>query len=586
MIVDMTLLMVIAGLCSLVFAKIKMPPILGYLTAGIILGPTMFPQLWVEQTTVMVLSNIGIVLLMFWIGLEQSAAKLKRIGSRLILIVTLEMTMMVIIGYLVGTALGFDTVKSIFLGAILSGTSTAVVVSVLHGRKVIDGEQASIIIGITVFEDVGQVIILTLAAPLLAGDAPALGSTINMIIGLAIFFGLTIMLGMAVIPRVMDHLGKRYPSEILFVIAVGMCFTLALISSSLGLSIAIGAFLMGLIISLSLYSDDIMSKVVPVKELFMAVFFISIGLQIDPRMIFDNIWLVLIIAFVFMAAKTVSVGLTTYLFGHSARDSVIVATGLLAMGEFAFIISKVALDAGVLTPQLYSSVIGAALLTMVALPLISKTGDRPFRLLVRLVPKRVRPALARIDAVKSAASIRSSATAKDRKKLSRELTFIFLDYLVIVLILLMFNLLSQIDQAAGSVADFLGVLPEAVILFFMILAITPAVVHIYVHLKRISSSLTDMALKNANYAEGSRNHIYHVFIDIGRIAMFTLIVLLISPFVPPTLRDSPWMFMAVVVIAVVVAYLARDALHNTYDRFFGMVTGSSHSETLKEQKKE
>ncbi len=109
--------------------------------------------------------------------------------------------------------------------------------------------------------------------------------------------------------------------------------------------------------------------------------------------------------------------------------------------------------------------------------------------------------------------------------------------------------------------------------------------HIYAHLKRISSSLTDIALRNANFVEGSRNNIYHVFIDIGRIAMFALIVLLIFPFVPSTLRDSPWMFMVVVVIAAIVAYLARNALHNAYDRFYGVVTGVNHSETLKDEKK-
>jgi CPA2 family monovalent cation:H+ antiporter-2 len=171
-IMDMTLLMVISGVCSIVFVRIKMPPILGYLAAGIILGPTMFPQLWVEQTTVMVLSNIGIVLLMFWIGMEQSASKLRRVGSRLILIVSLEMTLMVVVGYLAGMLMGLGTTASIFLGAIISGTSTAVVVGVLHGVQGITGEQATAIISITVCEDVGQVIILSLAAPLLAGDSP------------------------------------------------------------------------------------------------------------------------------------------------------------------------------------------------------------------------------------------------------------------------------------------------------------------------------------------------------------------------------------------------------------------------------
>ena len=117
-IIDMTLLLLISGICILIFAKIRMPPILGYLTAGIILGPTMLPELSVDETTVIVLANIGIVFLMFWIGLEQSMAKLKRTGSAIVIVVLIQMTMMVVIGYLVGLALGMPNTQAIFLGAI------------------------------------------------------------------------------------------------------------------------------------------------------------------------------------------------------------------------------------------------------------------------------------------------------------------------------------------------------------------------------------------------------------------------------------------------------------------------------------
>ena len=571
---DMTLLMVISGLCSLLFARIKMPPILGYLTAGIILGPTMFPDLWVEQTTVMVLSNIGIVMLMFWIGLEQSASKLKRVGSRLIMIVTLEMTLVVIIGYLGGMALGLGSTASIFLGAIISGTSTAVVVGVLQSVKTIDGEQATAIMSITVFEDVGQVIILSLAAPLLAGDSPALGSTINMVIGLIVFFGLSIMIGLALIPRIMDRIGDRYPSEMVFIVAVGMVFAMALLSSSVGLSIAIGPFLMGLIVSMSLYSERIKAKVIPVKELFMAVFFISIGLQMDPRMIIDNLPLVVSIAALFIFGKMFVLIISTYIFGYKAKDSFVIAISLLAMGEFAFIISKIALDAGLLSQELYSSVIGAALITMVTLPLTSKFQGPIYSALVRITPGKLRSAFGRIDSVKEAATSRNVMMSDDRRKLSGHLTRIFIDYLYIVLILLVFNLVSEVNAVIADAAGDLGVLPGAALLFIMLLAISPALVSVYRNLKKVSSTLTDMAIRSHRIAEGDRKNVYRVFIDLSEIVMFLLVLALVVPFVPAGLFPAPLVFLLIAIVVGVVTVLARDALKNSYVRILGMVTGN------------
>jgi len=581
-VLDMTLLMVISGLCSILFARIRMPPILGYLAAGIILGPTMFPQLWVEQTTVMVLSNIGIVMLMFWIGLEQSASKLKRVGSRLILIVTLEMTLVVIIGYLGGMAMGLGSTASIFLGAIISGTSTAVVVGVLQASKTIDGERATVIMSITVFEDVGQVIILSMAAPLLAGDSPALGSTINMVIGLVIFFGLSIMIGLAFIPRIMDRIGDRYPSEMVFIVAVGMAFTMALLSSSVGLSIAIGPFLMGLIVSMSLYSERIKAKVIPVKELFMAVFFISIGLQIDPRMILDNLALVVAIAALFIFGKFVAVGIATYMFGYQAKDSFVISISLLAMGEFAFIISKIALDAGLLTQDLYSSVIGAALITMITLPLSSKFQGQILSGLVRATPAKIRSALSRMDSVKEAATAKNVMMSEDRRNLAGHLTRIFVDYLYIVLILLVFNLVSGVSAAIEEAAGFLGVLPGAALLFITLLAISPAVVSIYLHLKKLSATLADMAMRSNRIAEGSWRNVYRMFIDLNEIVMFVSVLALIIPFVPSGLVSTPLLFLAIVVAVAVVAILAWDALRNSYVRFLGIVTGNDRVDDPKE----
>ncbi|HNU35046.1 MAG TPA: cation:proton antiporter, partial [Methanomassiliicoccales archaeon] len=372
-----------------------------------------------------------------------------------------------------------------------------------------------------------------------------------------------------------------YPSEIVFIVAVGMAFTMALISSSIGLSIAIGPFLIGLIVSVSLYNERIKAKVVPVKELFMAVFFISIGLQIDPRLIVDNILLVLAIAGVFILGKTVAVALSTYLFGFKARDGFVIATSLIAMGEFAFIIAKIALDAGLLTQDIYSSVIGAALITMVVLPLFAKVQKRTFDGVVHLLPRRALAALARIDTVKQAASS-NNLLGRDRNVLSGLLARIFVDYLLIILILLIFNLVSGVENAVIGLAGDLGLVPDAVLLFFMLLAISPAVASIFLYVRKISKVLTDRAMLTGRIAEGDRRNVYRMIIDMNEIAMFILVLVLIIPFVPPVLIGSPWVVLAVVAMAGLAAILLWDALRNSYVHFVNAVTGGNRMEQEKD----
>jgi len=573
LVLDMTLLLVISGVCSLIFVRIKMPPILGYLAAGIILGPTMLHDLSVDQLTVVVLSNIGIVMLMFWIGLEQNAAKLRSTGSKLILIVSLEMTLVLVICYLAGMLMGFSSVQAIFLGAIMSGTSTAVVVSVLKSRGTIRREQASTIIGITVFEDVGQVIILTLAASLLAGDAPALGSVVNMVIGITLFFGVTIALGMAFIPRILDRIGRKYPSEVLFLISAGLCFTLAFISSTLGLSIAIGAFLMGLMISRSVHSDELLAKIVPMKELFMAVFFISIGMLVDLRMIWENLWLVAAIAATFMLAKSAAVGISTYILGHPARDSFLIATSLLAMGEFAFIIVKIAFDAGVFSQHIYSVVIGAALVTMVAMPVLAKVQVRLYCGLSRMVPAGIRSAVGRMDGIKSASLTNLSLSSPGGRKVRRDIIFIFLDFLIIISALLLYRFLASLDATVGFIADTLGSLPEILVFSLLLLVVIMASANIYSHLGKVSRTLTDQVMKSKNLGENARSYLYRIFTGIWSMTLMTVIVILVIPFVPGYLLGHPAVLLAFVMVIFSILLVGWKRFKGGYVNFHSIIAG-------------
>lgn len=531
LLLDITFLMAVAGLCSIILVRLRMPSIIGYLVAGIVLGPTMLPELSVNSSTVFMLSNLGIVLLMFYIGMELNLRELRRIGSFTIIVVTIEMAMMVLIGYLVGMALGLGPVTSIFLGAIISGTSTAVVVGVLHSLKVTGTQVAKAAIGITVLEDIGQVIILTLAAPLLVGQSPTLNSTALMVLLISAFIAVSIIVGITVVPRMLDWIGKRYSGETLLIVSIALCFTMALISSTIGLSIAIGAFLMGLMVSQSSFVTIIKSKVEPLKELFMAVFFISIGIQIDPLLVVRGLPLAAIIALTFILAKVLSVSIASYINNMKMRSSFQVATSLAVMGEFAFIIAKVALDAGQVGPEFYSSILGAALITMLCLPLLSKNSARIFDGLVNHMPLAWSSLFTRISMFKKDVSARFDALQETRRKARAELLLISIDLVIIISMMLVLQLL--VNEASGVLGIGDGdLLPTLLLFMASLVLITPAVFNTLLGIRRMADALTGGGPSEKDGGGFGGTPRYRIVRNVGNAFLAGMLILLYAPFLP------------------------------------------------------
>ncbi len=583
-VIDMAVLLLIAGVFAVVFAKIRMPPILGYITAGIIIGPSMFPEVWVEGSTVSLLSSLGIVLLLFYIGLETDVTKLQATGSKILIIVLIQMPIMVAVGYLLGIVMGMDFVQSIFLGAIISGTSTAVVVGVLKTARHIDADMAKLIITITIFEDVGQVLILTMAAPLLAGDTPALGSTVNMVIGLILFIGMAMVFGMTLVPRLINWIGKRYSPEIVLIVAVGLCFAMAAISASIGLDVAIGAFLMGMMIALSKFGHKLMQKVEPVKELFMAVFFISIGMQVSPALIVDNIGLAAIMAVVFIVAKIVTISLGSYLVNMTARDSLLVATSLLAMGEFAFIIAKAALDAGVVTGGFYAAVIGAALITMFVAPVITKFQPKMFDTILRILPDRLLCSLRAIDDVHASASNGLAEDSPARAGIKNAISLIFVDIIVLITVMLLFNHAEGYTETFEDFASGLNLLGDELLLILLIIIMAPIIYNMLINVRKIARHLTVLAVESPRTTVTNPKAVYKIFVNLAYVAMIMIAVALVITLMPNLIMVSPLGVLVSVFAGLIILMLTWDTVSRAYVRFCAMVTGGLDNGEEREKK--
>ncbi|MBI0583297.1 MAG: cation:proton antiporter [Methanomassiliicoccus sp.] len=561
LLLDITFLTAIAGICSIILVRLKFPAIIGYLVAGILLGPTMFPDLWVDSNTVFMLSSMGIVLLMFYIGMELNLRELRRIGSFTISVVTINMTAMVAVGYIVGTmVMGLDPVTAIFLGAIISGTSTAVVVGVMQSQGIISTKNAKVAIGVTVLEDIGQVIILTLAAPLLVGESPTLGSTINMILVILVFIALSIVLGATLIPKLLNWVARRYSGETLLIVSVALCFAMALASSSIGLSIAIGAFLMGVIVSQSGFVPVIKSKVEPMKELFMAVFFISIGMQINPQLVLAGLPLALIIAVTFTLTKISSVSIASYVNGLDMRSSFQIGVSLVAMGEFAFIIAKVALDAGLIDQDFYSSVFGAAIITMVLLPVLSRNSGKIYSGLLWMVPRGLLATFTRVDAFKKDVGKKFETSAETRKAAKGELMLISIDLVVIISIMLLINLLSGMSDGMRNLAEGFHVLPVLLLFLAGLILITPAVFNTMKGVRRMAVILTQGGHGNKHA------RMFKLVKNVGDVSLGVMLILLFAPFVAMLGSSMYTTLLFLIMTWLVILFLVWSTYKRLYDR--------------------
>lgn len=439
LLLNMTLILSLAAVCTVIFKKLKMPTIIGYLAAGIILAGYWASQSEDTQLIVTILADLGLVFLMFCIGLELNIKKLRKSGMFALMVVMIQVPIMIFGGYIFGMMMGWDSLQCIFFGAIISGSSTAVVTAVLAESDKLSREDAETIILITVIEDVAQVLILSMTSPLLVGSSMSLGSAMWMLLVIAVFMAGSMVLGLIFIPKILDWIGEKMPEEVLLVSALAMCFALALLSVFVGMSMAIGAFLMGVIVSQSHTAKSIERDVVPMKDIFMAMFFISIGLKIFPGSIIQNIGLIVLFVIIYGFLKTLSVFIAFFIGNKSMRLGFISSVSLVAMGEFAFIISKEAYDAGVITQDIYTSVIGAALLSMVLLPIFSRYSDTICDKTEEYSPSFLYNIFRRAEKFRSdqyaKMALSSKATAA---KFKRNLTFAYLEIMILAILLLVF----------------------------------------------------------------------------------------------------------------------------------------------------
>lgn len=374
-ITDLAVVSIIASAVAFLFYKLKQPLIIGYLIAGVIIGPYTFDL--IKQTEYLsVFAEIGVVLLLFTIGLEFPINKLRSIGKVVIGVSAIEISLMVMVSWIVGVLLGWGMYDTLFLGAALASSSTTIIAKVLGDYGKIQEMSSTIMLGILVVEDVVVVIILAMLQNITVAGTVSAASGLWLVGKLAIFLGGSLLVGGMFIPKAIDRFAKAENKEFLPILLLGLCFVFAILATQIGFSAAIGAFVIGVIVARSYHREEINKQIGPFKIVFGAIFFVSMGALMDVTQI-GNYWIpAAIITAAVVVTKLLSCGLGTRMFGYTEKTSLRVGLGMAQIGEFAFIVGKAGQDLGVTSGFLLPVLGVATVITAFVTPYLIKFSFR------------------------------------------------------------------------------------------------------------------------------------------------------------------------------------------------------------------
>ncbi len=384
---DLAVIMLIAGIITVVCHFFKQPVVLGYILAGIIIGPYTPPfSLIHNQEIINTLAELGIIFLMCSLGLDFDMRKLKRVGQVAFFSVTIEIILMLAIGYMVGKLFHWSTTNSLFLGAMISISSTTIVIKAVDDLGIKKQHFVQIIFGMLIVEDIFAILILALLSSAgLVGNLN-IHHIFNAIFKLIIFLVLSLFLGTLLIPRIISSLAKFGSEELLLISVLGCCFGFCLLVVKLGYSVALGAFMMGTIIAESREHAVIERLVQPLKHMFSAIFFVSVGLLFNPQSILQYGFLIAMITMVVIVGKCFTGTLGTYLSGKDLKTSLKVAAGLTQIGEFSLIIIALGLSLNLVDPFLYPIAVAVTCVTTIITPILLKHSEGLSTFLVRKIP--------------------------------------------------------------------------------------------------------------------------------------------------------------------------------------------------------
>ena len=386
---DLALILICAGIMTLVFKKLKQPLVLGYVVAGFLASPHMpFTPSVMEQASVKVWADIGVIFLLFALGLEFSFKKIVKVGGPAVIAACTVIFCMIMLGIGVGSAFGWSQMDSLFLGGMIAMSSTTIIYKAFDDLGLRKKQFTSLVLSILILEDILAIVLMVMLSTMAVRHNFEGTQMLESVAKLLFFLILWFVVGIYVIPLVLRKCRKLMSDETLLIVALALCFGMVVLAAKTGFSAAFGAFIMGSILAETIDAERIERLVMPVKDLFGAVFFTSVGMLVDPHMFIEYLGPILIITLVVMVGKVILSTFGFLLSGNRLETSILCGFSLAQVGEFAFIIAASGISIGVLGPYVYPTIVAVSVLTTFTTPLMIKSAKPFYNLLYRNLPQR------------------------------------------------------------------------------------------------------------------------------------------------------------------------------------------------------
>ena len=384
---DLAIMLLTAGVVAVGFKRLKLPLVLGYILAGFLVGPYM-PWFFTvaDKASIETWSEIGIIVLMFSLGLEFNLHKLASVGTTAVVTALTEVLGMLAVGYLVGQALGWGMMDSIFLGGMLSMSSTTIIIKAFDELGVRQEGFAQLVFGTLVIEDIAGIFMMIILSTVSVSKNISGGALALQLGMLVLYLALWLILGIYILPTLLRKASRFMNDETLLLASLGICFGMVLLADALGFSSALGAFLAGSLLAGTVHAERVEHLTSGVKDLFGSIFFLSVGMLIDPAMIVKYLVPILILTVVTIVGKLIISSLGVLLSGQSLSKAIRCGCSLAQIGEFAFIIASLGMGLGVIADYIYPIIVSVSVITTLTTPFFIKNSEKIYRLVRHVLP--------------------------------------------------------------------------------------------------------------------------------------------------------------------------------------------------------
>ena len=390
MIRDLALMLMMAGVVTLVFKKLKQPLVLGYIVAGFLVSPHMpYTASVVDMSNIHLWADIGVMFLLFSLGLDFSFKKILKMGASPIISVVCIIFAMSILGVIVGHSFGWSKMNCIFLGGMLAMSSTTIIYKAFDDLGLRQQQFAGLVMSVLILEDILAIVMMVMLSAIASGSNPDGGQMLDAIVKIGFFLILWLVVGIFAVPLFLRRVRKLINSEVLLIVSLGLCCAMAVISTGVGFSSAFGAFIMGSILAETIEAERIEKLVESVKNLFGAVFFVSVGMLVDPQILLDYALPIFTLVMTIIVGQAIFGSLSFLLGGESLKSAMRCGFSMAQIGEFSFIIASLGLSLGVIGDFLYPVVVAVSVITTFLTPYMIRFATPAYNALEKRLPTRV-----------------------------------------------------------------------------------------------------------------------------------------------------------------------------------------------------